>query len=76
VSGGLEARDKSTKKLLNFHSLVYIISLYVKRAGRKFSGEAQWIFAPAEWELLEERAIENDASDHRAVVARFSVRGG
>jgi endonuclease/exonuclease/phosphatase (EEP) superfamily protein YafD len=33
-----------------------------------------YLFAPAEWELIEERAIENDASDHRAVVARFRVK--
>ena len=33
-----------------------------------------YIFAPAGWELVEERVLAGTASDHRAVVATFRVR--
>jgi endonuclease/exonuclease/phosphatase family metal-dependent hydrolase len=33
-----------------------------------------FILAPASWELLEERVLESDVSDHKAVVATFRVR--
>jgi endonuclease/exonuclease/phosphatase family metal-dependent hydrolase len=33
-----------------------------------------FIFAPARWELLEERVIDTDVSDHLPVVSRFRVR--
>jgi len=42
-----------------------------------FPGDGQrldYILAPAGWELVEERVIEVDASDHRPVFARFRVR--
>lgn len=42
-----------------------------------FPGDGQrldYILAPAGWELVEERVIEADASDHRPVYARFRVR--
>jgi len=32
-----------------------------------------YIFAPADWELVEERIIPGTVSDHRAVVARFVI---
>jgi len=33
-----------------------------------------FIFAPAGWELIEHRVIENTASDHRPIVALFEVK--
>jgi endonuclease/exonuclease/phosphatase (EEP) superfamily protein YafD len=36
-----------------------------------------FIFAPKDWELLDERVLPGEASDHRAVVATFRLpRGG
>ena len=32
-----------------------------------------YVFAPAGWELLDHRVIENDTSDHRPLVCRFKV---
>lgn len=42
-----------------------------------FEGERKeridYVFAPAGWELLDHRVIENDTSDHRPLVCRFMV---
>jgi endonuclease/exonuclease/phosphatase family metal-dependent hydrolase len=41
-------------------------------AGRK--ERIDFVFAPAGWELLDCRVIENDTSDHRPLVCRFRVK--
>jgi endonuclease/exonuclease/phosphatase (EEP) superfamily protein YafD len=33
-----------------------------------------FIFVPAGWELLDQRVIEDDTSDHRPLVCRFKIR--
>src|SRR5258708_5178095 len=82
------AGDKEAILAGDFNALPDWPSIELVRASGHFAGvvdgpktfpsevperRLDYIFAPAAWELIEERVLDNDVSDHRPVVATFRV---